>query len=73
MKTNEEILRELGSRIRVAREKLEWTQADLASKMETSTAHISLLENGKREPGLFMLRKLVRILSIKFKDLIEES
>lgn len=73
MRTDEQILIELGERIRKARDKKEWSQADLASAMNTGTSQISLMENGKREPGLFMLRRLVHVLGLKVNDLIEDN
>lgn len=72
MRTDEQILIELGDRIRKARDVKGWSQADLASAMNTGTSQVSLLENGKREPGLFMLRRLVQVLGIKVVDLLND-
>lgn len=60
-----ELSRKLGVRIRALRKKRGWTQTELGVYCdELSRVHISDLERGKREAGLYALRKIARALEI---------
>jgi ribosome-binding protein aMBF1 (putative translation factor) len=62
---DKELSRKLGVRIRALRLKRGWTQTELGVYCdELSRVHISDLERGKREVGLYVLRKIARALEI---------
>lgn len=78
MTPDEQILKDIGARVKKIREAKrtkdgkKWTHAQLAAAMDTSTSQISLIENGKREPGILMLYKLARVLECDMADLLPE-
>ena len=48
------------NRMRVLRAEMDWTQADLASKVGVSRQAIIAVENGKYEPGLGLAFRIAR-------------
>lgn len=70
MKAEKEILKGIGERLRAAREAKEWTQADMASAMSTSTSQISMLETGQREPGILTVYRFANVLGCRVADLL---
>ncbi len=54
----------VGERIRKIREKLEYTQAKLASEAQITPAAISQIESGDRIPSTPILRRLASVLKV---------
>jgi transcriptional regulator with XRE-family HTH domain len=51
------------------REKLYWSQEDLAKESEMTTGTINRLENGRQKPRLTTIRKLAKALSVEPGDI----
>ena len=62
--------RDLGSRIRAKREIKRMSQAELASKAQLSTQHISNVENAKSKIGLEKLVDIANILDCSLDELV---
>jgi predicted transcriptional regulator/DNA-binding XRE family transcriptional regulator len=60
----------LGQRLRHARRAREMTLAQLASRVGTAASALSLVENGRREPRLSLLRSLATALDTPLDDLL---
>lgn len=60
----------IGKAIRVCRAARNISQRELAEKAKFSTAYISLIEQGKREPSLSAIKKLSDALSLPHDLLI---
>lgn len=58
--------KEIGAKIKAAREKKNLTQAQLAEKIGVSNVFISQLESGAKRASADNLAKLARTLNIKF-------
>ncbi len=56
------------SRLRVLRAEREWTQADLAGRLEVSRQTVNAIETGKYDPSLILAFKIARL----FEQTIEE-
>ena len=56
------------SRLRVLRAEREWTQADLAARLEVSRQTVNAIETGKYDPSLILAFKIARL----FEQTIEE-
>ena len=56
------------SRLRVLRAEREWTQADLAGRLEVSRQTVNAIETGKYDPSLILAFKIARL----FEQAIEE-
>ena len=64
----------LGAAIRTARNDLDWTQQELADRIETSQSYISLLEKGSvDQPSMRLLSRLALALNIDLNDLLVNS
>src|SRR5690625_4450272 len=60
----------LGRRLRHFRARAGLTLRELAQAAETTPSHLSLIENGHREPRLALLKRLAEVLSIEVGDLL---
>ena len=66
-------LRYIGSQIKTARKKKEWTQAELAERVGMGQKEISEIENGKSNITLLTLIKLAKTLEVKSADLYADK
>lgn len=64
---------ELGAVIRKRRKSAKLTQEQLAERAHSHWTYISEIENGHRNPGVLMLRRLARGLNTSLSDLIAEA
>jgi len=55
------------SRIRQARERLGWSQADLARRMHVAQPTVSGWEAGKKSPRVRILARLAALLGVSFE------
>jgi len=61
----------LGRRVRFFRSHRNLTLRDLAEKVGVAPSHLSLVENGHREPRLSLLKALADALGVPLSDLLE--
>jgi len=52
------------------RKKLNLTQEELAEKLDISWRQLQRIETGKNDPSLITLKKLIKVLKINDKDII---
>jgi len=62
----------LGQRIREARQRMGWTQTELAVAVRSTQDHVSDLERDRHAPSMGMLRRLAAALQIEPADLLQE-
>lgn len=65
MRTSTDTARQFGANLRCAREQANLTQDDLASTAGMDRSAISLLERGRRSPGLEIILKLATALKLE--------
>ncbi len=63
--------RQLGARLKQAREKRRLTQAMLAQRAGLSTVYVRKLEAGERLPSLPVLERLAKILGLGLGRLLQ--
>jgi|HubBroStandDraft_1064217.scaffolds.fasta_scaffold897877_1 transcriptional regulator with XRE-family HTH domain len=63
----------VGRRIKELRQEKGWSQQLLADHAELERAHLSRLEEGKREPGLRVLDRIARALDVEVEDLVRRG
>jgi transcriptional regulator with XRE-family HTH domain len=68
----EEVLSEVGSRVREARRAREMTLDELAGASGISVAHLSRLESGIRHPSLATVLNVAAGLGVSVSELVEE-
>jgi len=62
-----------GKLLKALRIKAEYTQKDLADKLNTTTTTVSSWENGKRYPDIITLREISQVLHVSYDDLLNPS
>lgn len=69
---DEPIIREegMGEKLRAAREAAGMTQTQLAEKVNVQQRDISKWENGHREPGVLIVKKMAQALGCSMDELI---
>lgn len=66
----EEILRQVGSRIKAVREQLNLNQGDYAGKLNISQPFLSYVEKGLRKPSFELLLSLLLYLNVNLRWLL---
>lgn len=61
------------NRLRVLRAEREWSQADLAVKLEVSRQSVNAIETGKYDPSLPLAFKLARVFGMRIEEIFEEE
>ena len=59
------------NRIRVLRAEYEWTQADLAERLDVSRQTINAIETEKYEPSLSLAFKVAKLFGRTIEDIFE--
>ena len=62
--------RNLGSSIRYAREKRDYTREQIADRAEISSRFLAAIENDKRKPSLDVLIRLVNAIGASFDEIL---
>ena len=62
-------MKAFGQNLKEAREKYQYTQAKLASLLQTSQQYVSRLEHGKTVPSLQFVRRIMKVLNVSFEFL----
>ena len=60
------------NRLKVLRAERDWTQADLANKLEVSRQTINAIEKGKFDPSLPLAFKLSRLFEMQIEAIFQD-
>lgn len=63
----------LGQKIRLARQRAGLTQEDLAARVSLTPESISNIERGQQEPGIKTVQSLAKALGLPVAELVETS
>jgi putative transcriptional regulator len=61
------------NRLRVLRAEREWSQADLAERLEVSRQSVNAIETGKYDPSLPLAFKLARVFETTIEAIFSEE
>ena len=61
------------NRLRVLRAERDWTQADLAEKLEVSRQTVNALETGKYDPSLPLAFRIARLFGVMIEDVFSPA
>lgn len=61
------------NRLKVLRAERNWTQADLAEKLEVSRQTINAIEKGKFDPSLPLAFKISRLFTMAIEDIFQDE
>lgn len=63
----------LGQKIRIARQRAGLTQEDLAARISRTSESISNIERGQQEPGIKTVQSLAEVLGLPISEFFETS
>lgn len=63
----------MNNRLRILRAERNWSQADLAQKLEVSRQSVNAIETGKYDPSLPLAFKLARLFSTTIEDIFTDE
>ncbi|MGD0737553.1 MAG: helix-turn-helix transcriptional regulator [Terracidiphilus sp.] len=61
------------NRLRVLRAERDWSQADLAERLEVSRQSVNAIETGKFDPSLPLAFKLARLLETTIESIFTDE
>ena len=61
------------NRLRVLRAEREWSQADLAARLEVSRQSVNAIETGKFDPSLPLAFKLARLFGMTIEEIFSDE
>jgi len=61
------------NRLKVLRAERNWSQADLAQRLEVSRQSVNAIETGKFDPSLPLAFKLARLFGRRIEEIFEDS
>jgi putative transcriptional regulator len=62
----------MNNRLRVLRAERNWSQADLAQKLEVSRQSVNAIETGKYDPSLPLAFKLARLFELPIEGIFQD-
>ena len=63
----------MNNRLRILRAERNWSQADLAEKLEVSRQSVNAIETGKYDPSLPLAFKLARLFSTTIEQIFTDE
>ena len=61
------------NRLKVLRAERDWTQAQLANKLDVSRQTVNAIEKGKFDPSLPLAFKAARLFGMTIEDIFEDE
>jgi putative transcriptional regulator len=63
----------VNNRLRVLRAERQWSQADLAQRLEVSRQSVNAIETGKYDPSLPLAFKIARLFELPLEQIFSDS
>jgi putative transcriptional regulator len=64
---------DMKNRIRVLRAEKNWTQAELAKRLDVSRNTMNAIENNRYDPSLSLAFRLARLFGLKMEDVFQDE
>lgn len=61
------------NRLKVLRAERDWTQADLAERLEVSRQTINAIEKGKFDPSLPLAFRIARLFALSIEEIFDDE
>ncbi|HVN92836.1 MAG TPA: helix-turn-helix transcriptional regulator [Terracidiphilus sp.] len=61
------------NRLKVLRAERNWSQGDLAQRLEVSRQSVNAIETGKFDPSLPLAFKLARLFGLRIEEIFEDG
>ncbi len=63
----------MNNRLRILRAERNWSQADLAERLEVSRQSVNAIETGKYDPSLPLAFRIARLFALTVEDIFTDS
>jgi putative transcriptional regulator len=63
----------MNNRLKVLRAERNWSQADLASKLEVSRQSVNAIETGKYDPSLPLAFRISRLFELPIEEIFSDN
>jgi putative transcriptional regulator len=61
------------NRLKVLRAERDWSQADLATRLDVSRQSVNAIETGKYDPSLPLAFKIARLFDLPIEQIFEDA
>lgn len=61
------------NRLKVLRAERDWSQADLAARLDVSRQSVNAIETGKYDPSLPLAFRIARLFELKIEDVFTDG
>ena len=61
------------NRLKILRAERDWTQADLAERLEVSRQTVNAIEKGKFDPSLPLAFRISRLFGLAIEDVFDDA
>jgi putative transcriptional regulator len=61
------------NRLRVLRAEREWSQADLAFRLDVSRQAVNAIETGKHDPSLLLAFRIARLFDMRIEEVFDDG
>ncbi|KHS49073.1 MULTISPECIES: helix-turn-helix transcriptional regulator [Novosphingobium] len=63
----------MNNRLRVLRAERQWSQADLALKLDVSRQAVNAIETGKHDPSLPLAFRIARLFQLRIEEIFDDG
>lgn len=63
----------MNNRLRVLRAERQWSQADLALKLDVSRQAVNAIETGKHDPSLPLAFRIARLFHLRIEEIFDDG
>lgn len=63
----------MNNRLRVLRAERQWSQADLAIRLDVSRQAVNAIETGKHDPSLPLAFRIARLFDMKIEEIFDDG
>ena len=61
------------NRLKVLRAERDWSQADLAARLDVSRQSVNAIETGKYDPSLPLAFRIARLFDLRIEDVFQDG
>ena len=63
----------MNNRLRVLRAERQWSQADLALKLDVSRQAVNAIETGRHDPSLPLAFRIARLFQLRIEEIFDDG
>ena len=67
------LLTAVKNRLKVLRAERDWSQAELAGRLDVSPQAVNAIETGKHDPSLPLAFRIARLFDMKIEDIFDDG